>query len=161
MFAQDSGYEQFVFDPSEVTDAAEGEYRVYSIDKSADITPIGDSFPDFLQWIYNRYRPDPDEAEDWGQELRAWQVIKPEASAPHPIEFDRHCVREKQPPAHEHVKLWLASNNHTARDLALSIRDAGHTDAFPILADALQEAGCTNADLLDACRTGDPDIDGK
>jgi hypothetical protein len=34
-------------------------------------------------------------------------------------------------------------------------------EAFPILADALQDAGCTNADLLDACRTGDPDIDGK
>ncbi|WP_162271911.1 hypothetical protein [Gemmata sp. SH-PL17] len=33
-------------------------------------------------------------------------------------------------------------------------------EAFPILADALQEAGCTNADLLDSCRTGDPDIDG-
>jgi hypothetical protein len=58
------------------------------------------------------------------------------------------------------VKLWLAWNNHAARDLALAIRDHGRTDAFPILADALQEAGCTNADLLDSCRTGDPDIDG-
>ena len=25
---------------------------------------------------------------------------------------------------------------------------------------ALQEAGCANADLLDSCRSGDPDIDG-
>ena len=58
------------------------------------------------------------------------------------------------------MKLWLASNNNTARDLALSIRDHGQTGAFPILADALQEAGCTNADMLDSCRTGDPDIDG-
>jgi hypothetical protein len=47
-----------------------------------------------------------------------------------------------------------------SHDLALSIRDHGRTDASPILADALQEAGCSNADLLDSCRTGDPDIDG-
>jgi hypothetical protein len=58
------------------------------------------------------------------------------------------------------VKLWLAFNNNTARDLALSIRDKGRTDAFPILADALEEAGCANTDLLDSCRIGDPDIDG-
>jgi hypothetical protein len=68
-------------------------------------------------------------------------------------------VRKKSP--NRDVDLWLAFNNNTARDLALAIRDHGRTDAFPILADALQEAGCTNADLLDSCRTGDPDIDGK
>ena len=44
-------------------------------------------------------------------------------------------------------------------DLARSVRD-GRTEAFPVLADALEEAGCKHADLLDACRTGDPDIDG-
>ena len=67
---------------------------------------------------------------------------------------------EKRRPTKKNVNLWLAWNNHTARDLALSIRDHGRTDAFPILADALQEAGCTNTDLLDSCRSGDPDIDG-
>ncbi|MCI0704409.1 MAG: hypothetical protein L0241_25405 [Planctomycetia bacterium] len=35
-----------------------------------------------------------------------------------------------------------------------------HRLKTPILADALEEAGCTNTDLLDSCRTGDPDIDG-
>jgi hypothetical protein len=67
----------------------------------------------------------------------------------------------KKVPKKPDVKLWLAFNNHTVRDLVRSIRDHEHTDAFPILADALQEAGCTNADLLVSCRTGDPDIDGK
>ncbi len=33
-------------------------------------------------------------------------------------------------------------------------------DAIPVLADALEEAGCGNEDLLNACRHGDPDIDG-
>lgn len=46
------------------------------------------------------------------------------------------------------------------RNLALAIREKGQTDAFPILADALEEAGCDNQDMLDSCRRGDPDIDG-
>jgi hypothetical protein len=44
---------------------------------------------------------------------------------------------------------------------ALAIHNHGRSNAFPILADALQEVGCTNPVLLDSCRTGDPAIDGK
>jgi hypothetical protein len=55
---------------------------------------------------------------------------------------------------------WLRHNNRTARLIARSIRDQGRPEAFPILADALEEAGCTNKDILESCRTGDPDIDG-
>ncbi len=77
------------------------------------------------------------------------------------LTFRPTFLRTKKTPPRRDVKLWLAFNNHTARDLALAIRDHGRTDAFPILADALQEAGCTNADVLDSCRTGDPDVDGR
>jgi hypothetical protein len=66
----------------------------------------------------------------------------------------------KQAPTKTKLARWLAFNNHAARDLALAIRDGKRTEAFPVLADALEEAGCTNADLLDSCRKGDPDIDG-
>jgi hypothetical protein len=77
------------------------------------------------------------------------------------IEYERHWLRDRQPADAGSVSLWLAANNSTARDLALSIRDEGRANAFPILADALQDAGCAHPDLLDACRTGDPDIDGR
>jgi hypothetical protein len=98
----------------------------------------------------------------WGApDYRSCEEHEPDDPPPAGITFSPWRLREKKAPAKKHVKLWLAWNNHTARDLALSIRDRGRTDAFPILADALQEAGCTNADLLDSCRTGDPAIDGK
>jgi hypothetical protein len=46
------------------------------------------------------------------------------------------------------------------RGLARSVRDDGQADAFGVLADALEEAGCTNEDLLGSCRRGDPAVDG-
>src|SRR5262249_48186989 len=49
----------------------------------------------------------------------------------------------KNRPPKELVRQWLAWNNGTIRNLALSIRDGGQADLFPILADALEEAGCT------------------
>lgn len=52
---------------------------------------------------------------------------------------------------------WLTS---TVVILARQMYDSRDFGPMPVLADALEEAGCANADLLDACRTGDPDIDG-
>ena len=47
---------------------------------------------------------------------------------------------------------WLTWNNGTVRHLAQRIRETGETVLMPILADALEEAGCTDAALLDHCR---------
>jgi hypothetical protein len=47
---------------------------------------------------------------------------------------------------------WLAWNNGTVRHLAQRIRETGETVLLPVLADALEEAGCTDAALLDHCR---------
>jgi hypothetical protein len=47
------------------------------------------------------------------------------------------------------------------RELARAIREHGRTEALPVLADALEEAGCTNVDLLDSCRKGKPEFDGR
>jgi hypothetical protein len=44
---------------------------------------------------------------------------------------------------------WLTT---TAVGLAQSIYDERAFDRLPILADALEDAGCTNADILDHCR---------
>ena len=66
----------------------------------------------------------------------------------------------KEIPRQNDVHSWLRYNNRAARLIALSIRDRKQTDAFPVLADALEEAGCGHRDLLDSCRSGAPDIDG-
>jgi hypothetical protein len=52
---------------------------------------------------------------------------------------------------------WLAWNNSTVRQLARRIRETGETVLLPVLADALEEAGCTDAALLDHCRRPDAD----
>jgi hypothetical protein len=46
----------------------------------------------------------------------------------------------------------LAWNNGTVRHLAQRIRDTGETVLMPVLADALEEAGCADAAMLAHCR---------
>jgi hypothetical protein len=55
---------------------------------------------------------------------------------------------------------WLASNNGTVPKLAQSIYDERVFDRLPILADALEDAGCTNQDMLMHCRAGGEHVRG-
>ena len=47
---------------------------------------------------------------------------------------------------------WLHWNDGTAVKIAQTIYDERAFDRMPILADALEDAGCNNADILDHCR---------
>ena len=47
---------------------------------------------------------------------------------------------------------WLAWNDGIVLRLARAIVEGGNYDALPILADALEEAGCLDADILGHCR---------
>jgi hypothetical protein len=47
---------------------------------------------------------------------------------------------------------WLSWNDSTIPKIAQAIYDERAFDRMPILADALEEAGCTNADILNHCR---------
>jgi len=49
---------------------------------------------------------------------------------------------------------WLKWNDATVVKLARGIHQSGDFHRLPILADALEEAGCANALLLDHCRAG-------
>jgi hypothetical protein len=44
--------------------------------------------------------------------------------------------------------------------LAQAIYDEGAFDRLPVLADALEETGCTNADILGHCRGPGPHVRG-
>jgi hypothetical protein len=55
---------------------------------------------------------------------------------------------------------WLTWNNGTVAKLAQNIYDDRAFDLLPILADALEEAGCTNQDILDHCRSGGEHVRG-
>lgn len=47
---------------------------------------------------------------------------------------------------------WLRNEGGVVAHLAEAIRGEGRHDDLPILADALEDAGCTNRDVLEHCR---------
>jgi hypothetical protein len=51
---------------------------------------------------------------------------------------------------------WLDWNRGLVRAMAGEIYESRHFDQLPILADALEEAGCTDPDLLGHCRAAAP-----
>lgn len=51
---------------------------------------------------------------------------------------------------------WLTWNDGTVPKLAQTIYDERAFENLPILADALEDAGCTNKDILDHCRAIGP-----
>ena len=55
---------------------------------------------------------------------------------------------------------WLTWNDRTVPKLAQAIYDDRRYDIMPILADALEEAGCTDAAILDHCRGPGPHVRG-
>jgi len=48
---------------------------------------------------------------------------------------------------------WLTWNQGAIGKMAATLYDERHFEEMPILADALEEAGCTDTDILDHCRT--------
>jgi hypothetical protein len=55
---------------------------------------------------------------------------------------------------------WLAWNDGTLPKLAQVIYDERRFDSLPIIADALEEAGCTHAAILAHCRGPGPHVRG-
>jgi hypothetical protein len=57
-------------------------------------------------------------------------------------------------------RAWLEWNDGTVRRIAQAIYDERAFDRMPILADALEDAGCDNADILNHCRSGGEHVRG-
>jgi hypothetical protein len=55
---------------------------------------------------------------------------------------------------------WLTRVDGTVRRLAQVIHDERRFGDLPVLADALEEAGCTDADILGHCRSGGEHVRG-
>jgi hypothetical protein len=55
---------------------------------------------------------------------------------------------------------WLTWNEGSVPKLAKTIYDDRRFDLMPILADALEEAGCDDATILDHCRGPGPHVRG-
>ncbi|WP_439621584.1 hypothetical protein [Gemmata sp.] len=72
------------------------------------------------------------------------------------IEVERHPGIERVVASLPADPEWLAWNDHTVRRLARHVRATGETDLLPVLADALEDAGCADAALLEHCRGQHP-----
>jgi hypothetical protein len=55
---------------------------------------------------------------------------------------------------------WLACNGGAVRHIAQALYDEGRFDQLPILADALEDAGCDDAAILAHCRGDGPHVRG-
>lgn len=56
--------------------------------------------------------------------------------------------------------LWLSANDHAAVQLAKWIYESNAFHDLPILADALEDAGCMDDVILDHCRNGEDHVRG-
>jgi hypothetical protein len=55
---------------------------------------------------------------------------------------------------------WLTWNDATVPRIAQALREECAFERLPILADALEDAGCDNADILSHCRAPGPHVRG-
>lgn len=161
IFAMDGGYDTFLFDPLEVTEPDNRECRIYDIPRHGEPTAIAWTFGDWVEWIDQHYRFEDEEEEEEPEEPPRFPAILKPASVVNPIPYWPALLRHKKEPGQRTVKSWLKWNDGAVRKIAQSIHEQKQKDAFPILADALEEAGCTNKDVIYSCREGDPDVDGE
>jgi hypothetical protein len=91
--------------------------------------------------------------------LRDGQVIRAGAVV---LRF-RHVADEggRNGPAPVRVDpAWLLANDRAAKHLTEAILAESNFALMPVLADALEDAGCRDADLLEHCRRGGPHRNG-
>jgi hypothetical protein len=82
-----------------------------------------------------------------------------------PVEQKRSCIllRDIFGNCFGHITInrtWLTWNDGTVCRIAHAIYDERAFDRIPILADALEDAGCDNAEILNHCRSDSPHVRG-
>ena len=125
-------YKDFYFwNTAEVTSAESNEYAVYVHTAGQEVHRLSDTFIDFvIQVCLRGGGAELDSDTGMGREFRPDTVSRP-------------------PPSIAVSPEWLTS---TVCTLARGIQEKGAFDRMPILADALQDAGCHSEELLSHCR---------
>lgn len=90
-------------------------------------------------------------AEAWFDTETPWYVARAKAQKAH-CQFFRDIFTSPFRPAPTFDPAWLKWHDATILRLAQQMYDSRDFTSMPILADALEEAGCTNADILNHCR---------
>ena len=95
---------------------------------------------------------------EWLNDLSGWGFVPDERPA------DAHNIRclfgNPFRPVPALNPDWLSWNGGTVPRLATAIYDEPAFGRLPVLADALEDAGCTDADILEHCRGPGPHVRG-
>jgi hypothetical protein len=86
--------------------------------------------------------------------VAAWSRVSPETPGPEKG-LQCHLLRDIIGPLGESVRAapaWLRCNGGAVRTLAEAIYQERRFEDLPVLADALEEAGCTDRGILEHCR---------
>jgi hypothetical protein len=135
-FGGSGGGDLYAWDPADITQEKPREYRFHFLNRNEGFAPVaaGGSFWQFLEWA---------EAD-----MASWRCGEGEEPG---LTFTPARIRAKKKPLKREVRPWLTWNGGTVRNLAIALRADPRPDEFPVLADALRDAGCDNADLLASC----------
>jgi hypothetical protein len=132
VFAADSGYETWIFDPAEVTDARWRECRIYAIFRDGRVTAVADSFADWLRYIDEHFRGESEEEEDPEDETEPPYpiVMKPDSADPNQLFYRRFIKRNESVEAlARRGQEFVSDKPEELRRLALS-PDAFTADMF-------------------------------
>jgi len=95
--------------------------------------------------------------ELWGAASYFWDIDQTEKAAHSVIIRDVFGNPSRPVPVDPY---WLEWNNATIPKLAQTIYNERAFDRLPVLADALEDAGCDNADILSHCRSAEQHVRG-
>jgi hypothetical protein len=139
----------------ELNEAADAAYAAYTEAKVADgYAPDGDVHPEYaghVPFVAHSTTREVDFASDWalslGQDHRAQcDLIRCVFGNPfRPVTVDPS---------------WFAWNEGGVQKVARAVYEGRDFDLLPILADALEEAGCDNRELVQHCRSAGPHVRG-
>ena len=119
----------------------------FTAKESVAMTSKAATEDDWFNWSFCGGPPDP-----------LWQSTRKAIEAEYPVVL-REVVGNPFRPVSA-ASGWLHWRERTIPKLAQAIYDQRAFDRLPVLADALDEAGCTNADILTHCRGPGPHVKG-
>jgi hypothetical protein len=160
-FSEEESGPWFAWDPQDQTPGQPGEYRVHLRERiEVDTEVVADSFEEFVTGFCFSETPvvDPEDPESRAHphyfqptELRT----KAKEGGRDWPETNCQRARDRVPPPAEAPAIdptWLRANDRAILRLAHRIHEQDSFNDTPILADALEDAGCTNEALLSHLR---------
>ncbi|MFO0804890.1 MAG: SMI1/KNR4 family protein [Gemmataceae bacterium] len=146
-FGSTGGGDSYAFHTSEITDRKRSEYRVYQFGRLGGWKEAhGNTFAELI--------------DHTARMVRGWRIADdPAAAWPEgEIVYWPSFARRSLPFTKKAAAGWRTSTVAALTDAILADRAC---ERLPLLADALEEAGCEDPHLLQACRSGNWQSDGE